>query len=121
MLKGLETGSRKIAAHAIKQKDTIFVFKSAYEPGSPECITMGKHLVDHGDGVKDIAFHVEDLEGIMIKCKERGVKVVKEIWEESDEGGRVRFATVQTYGDTTHTFVERGGYKGLFLPGMKYS
>lgn len=25
----------------------------------------------------------------------------------------------QTYGDTTHTFVERAGYKGLFLPGYK--
>ena len=119
MIQGLETGSRKVAAHVIKQKDTIFVFKSAYEPGSEECLTMGKHLVAHGDGVKDVAFHVEDLEGIMIKCKERGVKVVKDIWEESDEGGKVRFAKVQTYGDTTHTFVERAGYRGLFLPGYR--
>ena len=45
------------------------------------------------------------------------VRVVKNIWEEEDEGGKVRFARVQTYGDTTHTFVERSGYKGLFLPG----
>ena len=42
---------------------------------------------------------------------------MKNIWEEEDEGGKVRFARVQTYGDTTHTFVERSGYKGLFLPG----
>jgi 4-hydroxyphenylpyruvate dioxygenase len=27
-------------------------------------------------------------------------------------------ATVQTYGETTHTFVERKNYKGLFLPGF---
>jgi 4-hydroxyphenylpyruvate dioxygenase len=27
-------------------------------------------------------------------------------------------ATVQTYGDTTHTFVERKNYKGSFLPGF---
>ena len=47
------------------------------------------------------------------------VKVVKDIWTEEDDGGKVRFATVQTYGDTTHTFVERSGYKGLFLPGYK--
>ena len=119
MIKGLETGSRKVAAHVIKQKDTLFVFKSAYEPGSPECLAMGQHMVDHGDGVKDVAFHVEDLDGIMIKCKERGVKVVRDVWEESDESGKVRFAKVQTYGDTTHTFVERSGYKGLFLPGRK--
>ena len=39
--------------------------------------------------------------------KAKGVKIVRDIWEESDEGGKVRFATVQTYGDTTHTFVER--------------
>ena len=32
---------------------------------------------------------------------------------------KVRFARVQTYGDTTHTFIERGNYKGLFLPGYR--
>jgi len=26
---------------------------------------------------------------------------------------------VQTYGDTTHTFVDRSQYKGIFLPGYK--
>ena len=40
-------------------------------------------------------------------CQEKGVSVVRDVWEEEDEGGKVRFATVQTYGDTTHTFVER--------------
>merc|ERR1719273_1684402 len=74
---------------------------------------------DHGDRVKDVSFAVEDLEGIMIQCRKKGVKVVKEIWTEEDEGGKVRFATVQTYGDTTHTFVERQNFKGLFLPGYK--
>jgi 4-hydroxyphenylpyruvate dioxygenase len=39
--------------------------------------------------------------------QERGVRVVKDIWEEEDEGGKVRFATIQTYGETTHTLVER--------------
>merc|ERR1712013_424559 len=112
---GLETGSRKVASHVVRQKDTIFVFKSAYEPGSQECRTMREHLVAHGDGVKDVSFTVEDLDGIMEKCKAKGVKVVKDIWTEEDDGGQVRFATVQTYGDTTHTFIERAGYKGIFL------
>jgi 4-hydroxyphenylpyruvate dioxygenase len=87
---------------------------SAYEPYNKE---MGDHLVKHGDGVKDIAFCVEDLEQIVSKAKERGAKLVKDIWEESDENGKVRFAVIQTYGDTTHTFVERGNYQGAFLPG----
>ena len=78
---------------------------------------MGEHMTLHGDGVKDVAFSVVDLEAIMAKAKARGVKVVKDIWTEEDKDGKVRFAKVKTYGDTTHTFVERGDYKGLFLPG----
>jgi len=117
--KGLETGSRKVACHAVIQGTAIFVFKSAYEPDSTESTIMGAHLVKHGDGVKDVAFTVEDLDGIVQKAKEKGAKVVRDIWSESDEGGTVRFATVQTYGDTTHTMVERGDYNGLFLPGYK--
>lgn len=27
-------------------------------------------------------------------------------------------ATIKTYGDTEHTFVESAGYKGVFLPGF---
>lgn len=34
-----------------------------------------------------------------------------------DEQGSVTIATIQTYGDTTHTLVQRGDYKGFFLPG----
>ena len=47
-------------------------------------------------------------------------QVVREIWEEGDEFGMVRFARVQTYGDTTHTFIELPpNYKGAFLPGYQ--
>jgi hypothetical protein len=43
------------------------------------------------------------------------VKVVRDIWTEEDEGGKVRFATIQTYGDTTHTLVERYHGKNIIL------
>ncbi|XP_063242156.1 4-hydroxyphenylpyruvate dioxygenase isoform X2 [Bacillus rossius redtenbacheri] len=114
--KGLETGSRKIAAHVVQQNKVVFVLVSPYEPGQR---ALDEHLVRHGDGVKDVAFAVEDLDTVVRMAKQRGAKVVKDIWEESDEGGRVRFAQVQTFGDTTHTFVERLDYSGLFLPGYK--
>jgi len=117
--KGLETGSRKVASHVVRQRDIIFVFKSAYEPDAEETKIMGAHLIQHGDGVKDVSFSVEDLDGIMDQCQKKGVRVVRNIWEEEDEHGKVRFAKVQTYGDTTHTFIERAGYSGLFLPGYK--
>ncbi|KAK8778372.1 hypothetical protein V5799_020286 [Amblyomma americanum] len=114
--RGLETGSRKVAAHAVRQNKIIFVFASALNPDDEE---MGPHLVKHGDGVKDIAFSVEDLDTIVKRAKERGASIVRDIWQETDECGTVRFATVQTCGDTTHTFVERGSYNGLFLPGYR--
>uniref|UniRef100_A0A182NNG3 4-hydroxyphenylpyruvate dioxygenase n=1 Tax=Anopheles dirus TaxID=7168 RepID=A0A182NNG3_9DIPT len=113
---GLETGSRQLVKHAVRQNRIVFVFVSAYEPGHRE---IGDHLVRHGDGVKDVAFEVEELDVIVRRAKERGAKVVRDVWEESDENGTVRFATVQTYGDTVHTFVERHRYRGLFLPGFK--
>lgn len=40
----------------------VLVLVSAYEPHNKE---MGDHLVKHGDGVKDVAFCVEDLEHIV--------------------------------------------------------
>jgi len=118
--KGLETGNRDVACHAVRQNETKFVFKSSYEPNSDTTKEMGEHLTLHGDGVKDVSFAVEDLDGIIEKAKQRGVKVVREIWTEWDEHGTVRFARVQTYGDTTHTFIEfPPNYKGLFLPNYK--
>lgn len=69
----------------------IFVFVSPYEPGEKD---VGNFLVHHGDGVKDVAFHVEDLKFIIERAKERGATVVRDIWEDSDEFGTVRFATL---------------------------
>jgi 4-hydroxyphenylpyruvate dioxygenase len=115
--KGLETGQRDVVSHVIRQNKIILVFESALTPGNKE---MGDHLVKHGDGAKDIAFEVEDLDTIIKVAKERGATIVKDIHELTDEDGTVRLATVQTYGDTTHTLVERKNYRGLFLPGYKH-
>ncbi|KAG1931619.1 4-hydroxyphenylpyruvate dioxygenase [Pimephales promelas] len=113
--KGLETGSRELVSHAVRQDKIIFVFESPLNPGNEE---MGEHLMKHGDGVKDVAFQVEDCDFLVKKAKERGAVVVREPWVEQDSGGKVKYAVIQTYGDTTHTFIEyTGPYKGLFLPG----
>ncbi|XP_071094145.1 4-hydroxyphenylpyruvate dioxygenase-like [Haliotis cracherodii] len=117
MYKGLETGSRDIAAHAVKQNKIIFVFQSMLEPNKPE--EFGAHLVKHGDGVKDVAFEVEDVDAIFKRAVQRGAIVLKEPWEESDDNGTLRMAVIQTYGDTTHTLIDRSSYKGPFLPGYR--
>ncbi|XP_063171413.1 4-hydroxyphenylpyruvate dioxygenase isoform X2 [Candoia aspera] len=114
--RGLETGSREVASHVIKQDKIIFVFSSALNPGNEE---MGTHLIQHGDGVKDIAFEVEDCDFIVQKAQERGARIVREPWIEEDKHGKVKFAVVQTYGDTTHTLIEKQNYRGLYLPGFE--
>jgi len=114
--RGLETGSREVVSHVIKQDKIIFVFSSALNPGNEE---MGTHLIQHGDGVKDIAFEVEDCDFIVQKARERGARIVREPWVEEDKHGKVKFAVVQTYGDTTHTLIEKQNYRGLYLPGFE--
>jgi len=42
-----------------------------------------------------------------------------EIKEENNENSKITMATIKTYGDTTHTFIERKNFKGIFLPGFK--
>uniref|UniRef100_A0A3Q3PYX3 4-hydroxyphenylpyruvate dioxygenase n=1 Tax=Monopterus albus TaxID=43700 RepID=A0A3Q3PYX3_MONAL len=112
---GLETGSREAVSHVVKQGKIIYVFSSALNPGNKE---MGDHLVKHGDGVKDVAFTVQDCDFLVQKARERGAVVIKEPHTLEDKNGKVRLAVLQTYGDTTHTLVERTGYSGLFLPGF---
>ncbi|XP_027005736.2 4-hydroxyphenylpyruvate dioxygenase [Tachysurus fulvidraco] len=113
--RGLETGSRDVVSHVVKQGKIIYVFSSALNPGNKE---MGEHLVKHGDGVKDVAFTVEDCDFLVQKARERGAIILKEPHVLEDEFGSVKLAVLQTYGDTTHTLVERNGYTGLFLPGF---
>ncbi|CAG9819185.1 unnamed protein product [Phaedon cochleariae] len=113
--KGLETGSRQYAHHVVRQNEIIFVFVSPYEPDEKD---LNAHIAKHGDGVRDVAFSVENLDGIILKAKQNGAKIRKDIWEESDVHGTVRLAKIQTYGDVTHTLIDRSNYRGAFLPGF---
>ncbi|KAF5282340.1 hypothetical protein FQR65_LT14329 [Abscondita terminalis] len=114
--KGLETGCRTYASHAVRLNKIIFCFVSPYEPDEVE---INNHLIKHGDGVKDISFEVEDLDSIISVAKQRGAKILKNPWTETDSNGTVKFVTIQTYGDTTHTLIDKSSYKGKFLPGFE--
>uniref|UniRef100_A0A6G1S7M2 4-hydroxyphenylpyruvate dioxygenase n=1 Tax=Aceria tosichella TaxID=561515 RepID=A0A6G1S7M2_9ACAR len=118
--RGLETNSRKVASHVVKQNDIVFQFESALEPGNTE---HGNYLTKHGDAVKDIALNVVKIEQLVEHIKGCGGKVVDEVHEVRDKltGNSVKMARVNPYGDFTHTLIERGpGYEkaadGHFLP-----
>ncbi|EXX66136.1 hypothetical protein RirG_126730 [Rhizophagus irregularis DAOM 197198w] len=113
---GLETGVRDVVSHVVRQNSITFVFQS---PLNPNDKLMSDHQSLHGDGVKDVAFTVDDARGLWENCVQRGGKSIREPWEERDENGVVIMATIGTYGDTVHTFVERKNYHGEFLPNFR--
>ncbi|GES93217.1 4-hydroxyphenylpyruvate dioxygenase [Rhizophagus clarus] len=104
---GLETGVRDVVSHVVRQNSITFVFQS---PLNPNDKLMSDHQSLHGDGVKDVAFAVDDARGLWKNCVQRGGKSIREPWEERDENGVVIMATIGTYGDTVHTLIERKNY-----------
>ncbi|KAJ1998050.1 hypothetical protein H4R26_005606 [Coemansia thaxteri] len=112
---GLETGHREVASHAVGNGDLVFVFQSALRPGNKE---ITEFLGLHGDGVRNVAFAVDDARECYRLAVAKGATAIKEPWTESDEHGEVVMSTIRVYGDTDHTFVQASGYKGLFLPGF---
>lgn len=103
----------------VKNGNAILRFVSPLNSNSEFSKEHSAHLELHGDGVKDIAFAVENCEQTFKVAQSRGAKVIKELQKfEDKDGGYVVIATVQTYGDTTHTFIERKNFTGFFLPGF---
>jgi 4-hydroxyphenylpyruvate dioxygenase len=116
---GLETGNRDTTVHVVRAGEIVYVFESPLTSNTDIGIAMAAHQAKHGDGVKDVAFSVDDAVGIYNKAVERGAVSVHPPKTLTDEHGTVIVASVRTYGDTDHTFVQRVDYKGPFLPGFK--
>jgi len=119
--KGLETGSRDVVTHVIRQEKIVLAFSSALNPEDKANKAFSPQLNTHGDFVKDVAFQVKDARALYKKAMERGAVSVQEPTELKDDKGTVIIATIRTYGDTNHTFVQRDGWTGPFLPGFKAS
>jgi 4-hydroxyphenylpyruvate dioxygenase len=112
---GLETGVRDRVSFVLEQGRIRILVTGALHQGSE----IARHHADHGDGVKVIALAVPDAEHAYREAIRHGARGVREPWEESDEHGTMHLAQIATYGETLHTFVERGDYHGPFLPGYK--
>jgi len=110
---GLETGVRDRVSHVMRQGRITLVLTGTLRSDSP----IAAHHHRHGDGVRVIALSVPDVDYAYRAALERGARGIAEPAESSDEHGTVRRASIATYGDTLHTFVERGSYSGPFLPG----
>jgi 4-hydroxyphenylpyruvate dioxygenase len=132
---GLETGNRETTSYLMRQVNINFVLTTPLSPEHP----AAEHIKQHGDGVRDIAFLVEDADHAFNEAVKRGATPVTEPHDMADENGTVRHAAIATYGDTVHSFLsynspknpvatapgsdtsgdaDRYSYVGPFLPGF---
>lgn len=112
---GLETGLKDKASYVLQQGKIRLVLTTSFDPESE----ISKHILKHGDGVKVLALWVDDTEKSFNETIKRGATPFSKPQILKDEFGEIKVASICTYGDTLHTFVERTHYKGAFLPGYK--
>lgn len=112
---GPETGIRDRASYVLEQGKIRLVLTTALNPESP----VSEHVKLHGDGVKVLAIWVDDARKSFEETTRRGARAIQEPTELRDSFGTAVVASIATYGETIHTFVERKNYSGPFLPGFE--
>src|SRR5688572_10096525 len=98
---GLETGNRETTSYVMRQNRVNFVLTTPLTPEHP----AAEHIRLHGDGVRDIAFQVEDADHAFNEAVKRGATPEIEPYDWKDDNGTVRRAAIKTYGDTIHSFI----------------
>jgi 4-hydroxyphenylpyruvate dioxygenase len=112
---GLETRVKHEAGYVLRQGEITFVLTSPLSKDHPEA----QRLVLHGDGVMDIALDVPDVPAAFAEAVRRGAVPVQPPQAFEDEFGVFESAVIKAYGDTTHSFVNRDRYRGIFAPGYR--
>jgi 4-hydroxyphenylpyruvate dioxygenase len=110
---GLETGVRDRSSFVMVQNDIRFVFTAPLGPDGE----IAEHVAKHGDGVKDIAFAVDDVTSAWEETTKRGAVSALEPTELEGKKGTLRRSSIRAYGDVVHSFVDRSDYHGAFAPG----
>ena len=111
---GLETRQKYESGYVLRQGKITFVLMSALSWHHPD----SQRLIQHGDGVQDIALDVEDVPYSFTEAVRRGASAVSPPQTLEDDHGAYECATIRAYGDTTHTFINRDRYQGVFAPGI---
>src|ERR687897_17356 len=111
---GPETGVRDRASYVVDQGEIRLVLTSGVRADSE----IVRFAAKHGDAAKDIALRVPDARQAYREAVQRGPRGVTEPHWVEDEHGRVELATIATYGEVVHTFVNRADYRGPYLPGF---
>ncbi|MFL6204144.1 MAG: 4-hydroxyphenylpyruvate dioxygenase [Acidimicrobiales bacterium] len=109
---GPETGRRDRVSYLLQQGKVRFMVSGALHPDSP----IAAHVREHGDGIRDICFLVDDVPVAYDAALARGAVSQREPAKDEDADGVIHHAAIRAYGDTVHTFLDRTAYTGPFAP-----
>ncbi len=113
--RGPETGYKSAASFLLAQGKIRLILTTALRPDNE----IADHVYRHGDGIQDIALWVDNVRQAYAETMQRGARSVQAPNVRRDDDGEVTVASIATYGDTIHTFVENHDYHGFFLPGFR--
>ncbi len=105
----LTTGQRESATYLLTQGNIRFLLTTGLTPDHP----AQQEIALYGDGIKDIAFTVDDATAAYEQALKNGADSAYEPHEISDEKGTAVMAGVKTFGRVVHSFVSRTGAYAL--------
>tara|TARA_B110000211_G_scaffold187430_1_gene212933 strand:+ start:4214 stop:5335 length:1122 start_codon:yes stop_codon:yes gene_type:complete len=112
---GLETGLKDRESYVVAQDKIRLVLTSPLKSGTE----IGRHIDQHGDGVKVVAFWVDNATYAYETAIKNGAKSYFIPKTEKDDQGEIIKSGIYTYGETVHVFIERKNYSGIFMPGYR--
>ncbi len=101
----LTTGNRVEASYLLTQGNIRLLLTSGLTSDHP----ANQEIVRFGDGIKDVAFAVQDAKAAYKQALANGAESAYEPFESTDEHGTVVNAGIQTFGRVVHSFVSRHG------------
>jgi 4-hydroxyphenylpyruvate dioxygenase len=111
---GPETGVADRVSYVLAQGDVRFVVTAGLTADSE----ISRHVLRHGDGIRHLAWRVEDAFQVATRAAANGASVVAEPTSVKEAAGTVTTAAIATYGETRHLFVERSEWTGAWGPGF---
>jgi 4-hydroxyphenylpyruvate dioxygenase len=111
---GPETGVTDRVSYVLGQGDIRFVITAGLGPDSE----VSRHVLRHGDGIRHLAWRVEDAYVAASRAAAKGATVVAEPTSVNGDAGSVTTAAIATYGETRHLFVDRSDWRGGWGPGF---
>ena len=102
---GPETGVPERVSYVLAQGDVRFVVSAGLGPDSE----IARHVLEHGDGIRHLAWRVDDAYAAAEAAAAKGATVVAEPTRVNGDAGSVTTAAIGAYGETRLLLVERDG------------